>query len=329
MSILYRLTPPFLYVPEESSFPDAWEAFCCKLLKLEHATTDIFRRNPPEQGIDLFEPSRGYAYQYKSVESGKSGDFNASHALASYRSALKVQPSVGWKRYVLCTNVTLTGTAEASLKKEIPDLLILPASHWVGLCEANASAVARNFRTVIDVQPRQVSRGAGLLDVAAIFGDEEPQAGSDCFSVLLYSNKHDAVYRLPVRGGMLVGDLQEALEKLFELPRTFSIASENISVTLSHNIIVAGQPVSSGKTLAEAGIGPNSIVTYWTEMKCRDVERGASLQGNVMHMQTALDLRAYKSIEDRRYAAIGICNSRLKRRFAEVDALLSLNSAPR
>ncbi|HBN90794.1 MAG TPA: hypothetical protein DD408_16665, partial [Rheinheimera sp.] len=71
MSIHYRLVPPFLYVPEEQDFSKAWEFFCCKLLNLSNMTTEIYVRNPPEQGVDIYYPSKKIAYQCKSVEYGK------------------------------------------------------------------------------------------------------------------------------------------------------------------------------------------------------------------------------------------------------------------
>lgn len=152
----YRLHPPFLYVPEEATFSTAWESFCCKLLNISNATDSIYIRNPPEQGVDLFFPEKGIAYQCKSVESGKSGDFNVTKAVSSWRSALKVQDSLGWKNYTICTNVSISGSAEETLKKEIPGVTILPSSYWINLCEKHSAIVERNFRRLVDIPTNRV-----------------------------------------------------------------------------------------------------------------------------------------------------------------------------
>ncbi len=128
MSPVYRLTPPFLHLPEQTDFSKAWEGFCCKVLNLKFKTDEIYVRNPPEQGVDLFYPTQKIAYQCKSVESGKSGDFNSTHAISSYNAAQQHQQAIGWVEYALCTNVDITGTAEATLRSAIPNLTILLSS---------------------------------------------------------------------------------------------------------------------------------------------------------------------------------------------------------
>src|SRR5260370_164353 len=117
--MIYILHPPIFVVPEETSFADAWEAFCCKTLNVREQTDEIYRRHHPEQGIDLYFPTKQIAYQCKSVESGKSSDFNVARALESVRVAKQVQPELGWKEYAICTNVDITGSSEKRLRAEL------------------------------------------------------------------------------------------------------------------------------------------------------------------------------------------------------------------
>lgn len=93
--MLYKLYPPFLVVPEEQDFSDAWESFCFKILSLEKSKNNLHRRNPPEQGVDLYDTTDKIAYQCKSVESGKSGDFNVTQAVNSLKSALAIKDELG------------------------------------------------------------------------------------------------------------------------------------------------------------------------------------------------------------------------------------------
>lgn len=322
MAIEYRLIPPFLHVPEESDFADAWERFCCKLLNLEHGTSDIFVRSPPEQGVDLFDPTRKVAYQCKSVESGKAGDFNPAHAIGSFRAALANQAAIGWVRYALCTNVDVTGTALSRLREAVPDLILLPASHWTQLCEKHPAAVERNFRLVIDVQPRRVSYGQGLEDVSGIFGDPPATPNADCYVVLLYSNRHDTLYRLPVRAGMSVGELVEALCRLFRLPDRANFEQDGISVSLSHSLVVDGRRVPFAKSLAEAGIAAGSVVTYWTQIQWSDRNERREFGGHVMNLQTLASLDAPRSRRERKDSALAAYRAMLARRFDQLDSEL-------
>src|SRR5882724_11915453 len=151
----YYLYPPFFVVPEESNFADAWEAFCCKLLNLKEGTDSIYRRHPPEQGVDLYNPTKQIAYQCKSVESGKSGDFNVNKALSSIESARAAKTALAWDHYVLCTNVDISGTAEQKIRATLPDILIRPKSYWQSLCEEFETYVEKNFRRLLSIPPKR------------------------------------------------------------------------------------------------------------------------------------------------------------------------------
>ena len=116
---MYQLNPPIFVVNEETNFPDSWEVFCCKLLNLENKTSNIVRRLPPENGVDLFFPDSKIAYQCKSVETGLRSGFNFTKIKNSFESALTIKSSLGWTKYVVCINTDLTGTQEENFKKEI------------------------------------------------------------------------------------------------------------------------------------------------------------------------------------------------------------------
>jgi hypothetical protein len=324
MVIQYRLVPPFLHVPESSSFDDEWEKFCCKLLNLEHKTTEIFVRSPPEQGVDIFFQSKKIAYQCKSVESGKPGDFNVTHAVNSYKTASTHQAAIGWSQYGLCANVDLTGSAIATLRAAIPNLLILPGSHWIGLCEKHSLAVERNFRIVVDVQPRHLSYGYNLGDVREIFGDEPVQPDAETYTIFLYSNRHDTVYRLPVRAQMTIEDLVRSMRDLFRLPESATLEKDQISVSLAHSLVVGGRQIQFGQTLSEAGINAGSSATYWTQLRWRDLNENREFRGDVIHMvTTGRNVTTLLTTQQRRDSALEAYGAMLAERFIELDRELT------
>ncbi len=320
MSTHHRLTPPFLVVPEQQDFPDAWEHFCCKLLNLARGTARIYVRQPPEQGIDLYDPETRTAYQCKSVESGKSGDFNAAHAVQSIESAQRVQADLGWENYALCTNVAVTGTAEATLKKALKDIEILPSSHWVQLCERFPLETERNFRQLLEVPRARVFDA--LHDV---FRDHyashlHQRLDESAFDVLLYSNRHDTVYRLQVCDDFKIQDLLALLRSFFRLPSSMDISAQGMHISLSYAIVSNGRKLPLAHTVKEAGINEGSVLTYWVTMRWKDVQ--GDFEGNVMQLATIPSFDPRSSVGERRRRAMSEYGSIIVKRFEEFEASL-------
>lgn len=325
MKIQYRLYPPFLSVAENSSFADGWEHFCCKLLDLDEDVSEIQVRAAPEQGVDIYYPGKQIAYQCKSVESGRSGDFNVTKAVKSYEAALAIMGSLPWKEYVLCTNVDLTGTTLATLKDKVPDVRVLGASYWQQLCEKFAVAVARNFQTVINIQPSFLSIGNGIPEIDAMLSELPAEGDPGVFLINLYSNLHDTIYRVPVRSDLKIKTLLDAIMRLFDLPGQANFEVDQISVSLSHSLVSDERRIPFDKSLAEAGIGPGALLTYWTTFRYRD-RGGRSFDGHVMNLQVAHDLSGGRSKAERRDAAIEKLGALVASRFREVDQMLTSGS---
>lgn len=141
------LFPPFLHVSGENGFPDMWEAFCYHLISLDKKTDEIIRRKAPDYGIDLYWPQHRIAYQCKSVESGKDSAFDVSYAKASMRRALEAQSNVLWEKYVICTNVELTGSKENSLREIFDAVEFRTRLYWIGVCGDYPQKTRRFFRS--------------------------------------------------------------------------------------------------------------------------------------------------------------------------------------
>jgi hypothetical protein len=132
----YRmLQPPFFVVEPETSFANAWEVFCCDVLNRYYKTDAIYQRKPPEGGVDLYWPEKKIAYQCKSVED-KTGDFSLSKAKDSIDAAQKTREHLPWDKFILCSNVILTGEQERKLREKLKvgELELLTPSFWQPRC---------------------------------------------------------------------------------------------------------------------------------------------------------------------------------------------------
>ena len=148
------LKPPLFVVEPETSFPDAWEVFCCGVLNRYHKTkTDnIYQRKPPDGGIDLYWPGKNIAYQCKSVEDD-GGRFKLDKALESIDAALETRKDLPWDKYVLCTNVNLTGDQERKLREKLPEgeLELLTPSFWQPRCIEQREHLRDRFNVLATV----------------------------------------------------------------------------------------------------------------------------------------------------------------------------------
>ena len=135
--IKYNLHPPYFKVPEESTFPDAWEVFCCIMLNTHNKTDNIHRRKPPEKGIDLLWREKKIAYQCKSVfdENGKFNITNAKKSLKDAIQAKQEDASLDWHTYEICTNIELTGSQESKLTSIETNIEIREKTFWWRLCD--------------------------------------------------------------------------------------------------------------------------------------------------------------------------------------------------
>lgn len=302
MIVIYHLYPPFFLVPEEGNFADAWESFCCKMLCLVENTDEIYRRNFPEQGIDLYYPTKKIAYQCKSVNSGKSGDFNVTKAINSIKSAKKVKNVVGWEKYAICTNVDITGASEVKIREELSDAIIHPKSYWQNLCEKYHQYVERNFRIILDIPPKRLMDTLNDSFYSGYSYKMKKDLKKDSIDIFLYSNRQDKIYRLPVSPYFKVKDLLQILRGFFKLPESDTFESEQITVSIRHSIVINGMKQAFSKTLQELGVVTGDIITYWTNFVWKD--ESDEFEGDVIHIITlgALErrdprLRAQKAIE--------------------------------
>jgi hypothetical protein len=264
--MLYYLYPPFFHVPEQSNFPDAWESFCCKLLNLAKGTNEIYVRTAPEQGIDLYFPSKNIAYQCKSVESGKSGEFSSSKAIESLEAAKLARKDLGWKKYAICTNVNVSGIAERKLRSELRLLQIYPSSYWQRLCEKYPTEVNRNFRIVLDI-PLQNPASLGTHPIVKHYSKKlKSKVGRGCYEVFLYSRGDDRLYLMPVCSSVTVQELLRVLRAFFNLPNGATVSTNGVQATLRHYIIVNGKEAAKTRTLRQLGVRANDVLMLGTHV---------------------------------------------------------------
>lgn len=313
---MYQLYPPIFYVPEESSFSDSWEVFCCKMLNIENKTSEIIRRLPPESGVDLFFPSKKIAYQCKSIETGLTNGFNPTLVKKSYLSALDIQSTLKWEKYILCINHDLTGNQQANLRKELPEVEILSKAYWLSLCKKYPLLARENFRKIIPIPHNLVEKRIQSGFVSNYSEKLKDLLQKNAFELIFYSNRHNSVYQIPVSGEFEVDDLVRILTGIFDLPNANHF-SNGINVGLSYSIVHNDVKIPLNQSIAKAGIGPGSLITLWlTIFYSNGLQRASATE---MQMITS-GLQTMPS--DEIVYAIALYNKMISARFHEVDTFL-------
>jgi hypothetical protein len=283
---MYQFYPPFFIVNEETNFPDSWEVFCCKLLNLENKTSNIIRRLPPENGVDLFFPHNKIAYQCKSVETGLTSGFNLTKIRNSYESALTIKSTLGWEKYVVCVNTDLTGTQYDNFTRALPNVTILTKSYWTNLCQKFSVAVQENFRKLITISSKVVEERITENFYSNYSDSLKSLLKKDQFDLIFYSNRHDSVYRIPVSKKFKINDLLHILRGIFKLPPAKKF-SGGVEVSISYSIVNNDKKVPLNKTIEEAGIDENSVITLWlTMIYSENNERASSLTKQMITQNT-------------------------------------------
>lgn len=141
----YYFYPPFFAIEPQTSFDEAWEVFCCEMLNLDNSTNLIRRRVPPDLGADLIWDEEQTIFQCKSVINGDTSDLDMSKIKQSIDRAKENQVSLGWQRYVLCTNVDLTGSQEQKLREYLPGIMFRTPTYWRSLCRKFPQGTSNRF----------------------------------------------------------------------------------------------------------------------------------------------------------------------------------------
>lgn len=296
----YHLYPPFFEIAPESSFDEAWEAFCADILNLSNNTREIRRRTPPDLGVDLLWPTKRVAYQCKSVLHGKAGDLPVSKIISSIERALEKKQDIGWEKYVLCVNVAPTGTQEAKIKSALPEIEFLTPSFWLPECRRFSDAMKERFRLLVRVSDPAIERAVNETFLNEYAAGLKASLTKTPLTLRVVSNRRKQVFDVLASREMTVNDFLEVLMRLFRLPNSKSYSEDACSLSLRYSLVVDNKKTSLEQRLGDLGLTDESVVTLWKTMVFRD-DQGETRE-NVMEMITIDSLRRRSRTKAERFA---------------------------
>lgn len=145
----YSFSAQFLKVlPPQTSFGDAWEAFCLTLLQREHGHQSCLPLKAPDRGVDILLRSDKTAIQCKADERGASGTISPTKSIESLRTAVNHKGNIGWSKYAFASNANYSGngiekifTAAKESTLNDDDIEFLGPEYWSDLCDTHLEAV--------------------------------------------------------------------------------------------------------------------------------------------------------------------------------------------
>lgn len=279
----YHLYPPFFEISPETSFDSGWEAFCEWILQLENKAPEIRRRTPPDYGVDIYWKEKRIAYQCKSaVHSGKTGDFQVGKAIESLKVALANKTQIGWDKYVICTNIDITGSQEAKLKKVYSDVEFFTSGYWQGACRRHKDLVTDRFRQLVRVTEDTLVKEISDSFYQSYITELKRKFADKTIKLFVISNRRKTIFEIPAAPEMTVLDLIKILKKLFNLPESKMHVEAKISMSLSYELQVNNKSVPLKSILGEVA-KDKDIVTFWKTIVWKDL-RGESRNHIMEHI---------------------------------------------
>jgi hypothetical protein len=294
----YHLYPPFFVSEPEPSFNDAWEEFCCELLNLENYTNIIRRRTPPDYGCDLIWEEKKVAYQCKAVENGQSGKLNLVEVRKSIERAITNKDIVGWDKYILCTNVNLTGKQEQKIREMLPDIEFYSLTYWKTLCKKYSSVADSRCRQLITIPRDSVTRAINEVFLQQYAQNLGEQLGTSTYPLLIYSSNRNALFKVPVSLEYSVRDVLKVLIKVFELPDPEEFRDIEIKVSINSFLAINGKLLSPEKKISDllSQFEERPLVTFVTQIEWREQTRRRT--AFVMELKTSFRINSF-SLQER------------------------------
>lgn len=202
----YSFSTQFLkIVSPETSFGDAWGAFCLTLLQKEDGHQSYLPVKAPDRGVDILKRLDNTAIQCKSDERGAVATISPANSIESLRTAVKHKKQIGWIKYTFATNANYSGVGiekifgEASvLGLQNNDIEFLGPEYWSELCEKHFDAVKHflDYRLVYtESQVEEAFRKARYYDkyIKKFVG----LINSESLTIEVSNNKTPLVLALP------------------------------------------------------------------------------------------------------------------------------------
>lgn len=279
----YIFTSQFLKIrPPETSFGDAWEAFCEDLLSLEFGSDECLRLKAPDRGVDILMRATKKAVQCKSDERGAFGTISPSPSLESLSTAYTHRKGLEWDDYCFATNANYSGNGVEQILIKADELKISRKSiifhgpkYWSGLCEKHFENVSERLDYRLKHTEEEVIEA---FKKARYFENNvkeyEELIKNDAYDIEVGNNRTPLRLQIPFSPSLTIEHCIDVAMQLLNLNMdSVEYPDLGTSARPSYSITIDKAPQSFSKKLSEYSEDELSKLQLWIKIIWKDEEQ--------------------------------------------------------
>lgn len=267
-------------VPPDTSFSEAWESLCFRLLSLKYGIDGINRLKPPDRGIDIWHRKKREAYQCKSNSQGAIGSIDAGESIKSIQTAYSHRNTFDWDKYYLATNANYTGAAFERILEKAKTLGLdkeqvehLGPEFWNQLCEEYESHISDRFDYRLSATTDQVVeafRKAHYYDKYVKEYEDKIKEASG-FTLVVTNNRTPVEIEIPFSPELSVKNYLDVAKTLLGISLDWTNFTDlNTSAGPLLSVAIDGKAQPFSKRIGELPVQPGNKLELWVTIRWRD-----------------------------------------------------------
>lgn len=265
--------------PPATSFGEAWEYLCLRLLRADSLDNTIMRLGPPDRGIDILRQSTHAAYQCKSSEQGVFGTIDPRDCISSLERAIDAQRDISWQHYAIALNAPLSGVGFSKISDfaksrglQESALSVLSPEYWDQLCERHTEAIKHMFDYQVFVSEAEVIEA---LKKARYYDEivqrATQQIRAEPLNLMISNNRTPVELTIPFSGEMTVKQLLDVARTVMGISLDWANFPDlDTSCGPSLSVTVDRVPQPFRRKLSELTPEQRGKLQLWIQLIWRD-----------------------------------------------------------
>jgi hypothetical protein len=195
--------------------------------------------------------------------------------------------------------------SKKKIRAILPDIEILTPIYWTAICKKFPDAVNSRFRQLITIPESSIVQAISEIYLQDYTHQLQERIQTLPYTLLIYSNRRNQLFELPVSLDFSVEEILTILRGLFKLPKQQKYEDVRISTSIIYSLIIDDQKVPLEKRLSELQLplDEKPLVTFFTQIVVRDEEGEATIK-RIEFLELPIQTSAFLSPHDRSQIAI-------------------------
>lgn len=276
----FNFSAEFLRVlPPDTTFGEAWESLCHKLLATESPSVVFQRIRAPDKGIDIYARRERHAYQCKANERGAGATGDATAAAASLRAAILGRTNLHWVLYRIASNADFTAPGIGRIHETLAEHGLPPAvveflgpDYWENLCLKHQTAIDDRFYYRVTLDELHVIEALKQARYYDHFISEAQRKIRDApVTLRLTCNRLHLEFRIPFSRELTARNLLDVCKELYGINLDW-IKFTDLSTSAGTSVSIASGDtlVPFERKIGELVTGDETHLEFWIKIIWED-----------------------------------------------------------